>query len=240
LQAAWAKYGEECFVFEVVEPVDDFSTLLAIENKWLRSALGHDKCYNSAPSAGTTWLGVTGEAHPAYGSRRTEDVKQRMSESIKAWAIANPDKVAKGSRHYRYGKTLSAEVRQKIGDAQRGVKKAPRVISAGGRAKIAAAAAAGAYGHQRGRVRPRSEMANIMRPVREMTTGAVFEALNDALRFYGLKMPTLRRALKTGKPISKGPLAGLRFEYLTRIGDLPEAPAVGGGLYAGQTPTLDV
>jgi len=49
--------------------------------------------------------------------------------------------------------------------------------------------------------------------VREVTTDTLFASLSAALDHYGLKMPTLRRALKTGKPISKGPCEGLQFRY---------------------------
>ena len=50
--------------------------------------------------------------------------------------------------------------------------------------------------------------------VREVTSGKEFDSLTAVLEEYGLKMPTLRRALVSGKPLSKGPNKGLQFEYL--------------------------
>lgn len=214
LQAAWCLYGEECFKFEVVEEVSDVRELHDAENRWLAAMYGHGRCYNSAPTAGATWRGVSTEDHPAYGSRRTPEVRAKMSAAVKQWFADNPDKIAKGEKHYRYGQTLSAEVRKKIGDAQRGVKKAPRVLTDAGRAKILAAAAAGRYSHRKGVKRPRHEYAAVCKPVIELSTGTRFEALNDALRFFDLKMPTLRRALVSGLPLSKGPKKGLQFKYV--------------------------
>lgn len=215
LQAAWNKYGEDCFKFEVLEVVDAVDQLFVIENRWLSEMLVAGRAYNTAPCAGATWRGVQKESHPSWGTKRSEETKAQMRASIKAWCEANPDKVAKGETHYRYGKTLDETTRKKIGDTQRGVKKGPRTISEEGRAKIAAAAAAGHYGHCKGRKRPASDFATRVRPIVELTSGREFVSLNDALREYGLHMPTLRRALLTGKPLAKGPHAGLMFTYLT-------------------------
>jgi group I intron endonuclease len=218
LQAAWNKYGEDCFKFEIVaEVIGEMEALRLAEDGWLRKFFGTDVCYNSTPSATESWRGASGEDHPAFGTKRSEETKAQMREAIKAWCAANPDKVAKGETHYRYGKVLDAETRKKIGDTQRGVKKGPRVISDEGRAKIAAAAAAGHYGHCKGRKRPQSEFVNLVRGCVELTSGKEFFSLTAALQEYGLKMPTLHRALKSGEAISKGPNAGLRFAYLTPL-----------------------
>jgi hypothetical protein len=48
----------------------------------------------------------------------------------------------------------------------------------------------------------------------EVTSNTIFSSLSAALKHYGLKMPTLRRALLTEKPLLRGPHAGLQFKYL--------------------------
>jgi hypothetical protein len=55
--------------------------------------------------------------------------------------------------------------------------------------------------------------------VLEATTGMQFPSLTAVLQHYDMKMPTLRRVLITGKPISKGQFMGLVFQYV----DLPSA-----------------
>tara|TARA_R110000868_G_scaffold371470_1_gene635033 strand:+ start:1132 stop:1635 length:504 start_codon:yes stop_codon:yes gene_type:complete len=55
--------------------------------------------------------------------------------------------------------------------------------------------------------------------VLEATTGRLFPSLTAVLQHYGMKMPTLRRVLLTGKPVSKGQFTGLVFQYV----DLPSA-----------------
>ena len=50
--------------------------------------------------------------------------------------------------------------------------------------------------------------------VLEVTTDTKFPSLTAILEHYGFKMPTLRRALKTGKPIAKGVHKGLQFRYI--------------------------
>ena len=46
LQAAWNKYGEQAFVFVIVEEIQDKAQLLITENKWLSTHVGKDYCYN--------------------------------------------------------------------------------------------------------------------------------------------------------------------------------------------------
>jgi hypothetical protein len=47
----------------------------------------------------------------------------------------------------------------------------------------------------------------------ERTSGQVFDSLTAVLAHYQMTMPTLRRALVAGKPITKGKFAGLVFVY---------------------------
>jgi len=114
LQAAWNKYGEDCFKFEIVEHVDDSANLLAAEQHWLDAHAGKPDCYNWAADASA----------PMRGKKHTEEAKAKMTG-------IQP----KGENHYRYGKTVSEETRKKIGDTQRGKKKGPRTFTEEGLAR---------------------------------------------------------------------------------------------------------
>jgi group I intron endonuclease len=125
LQAAWNKYGEEMFVFEVVEELPAGDDQLQWEDKWLKDCVGKPNCYNVNTLATAPRLGLT----------LSEKTKQQLSESRKGKHA--------GEEHYRYGKTVSEETKAKIGNTQRGKPKAPgRKVSEEGRAKLRAAAAA--------------------------------------------------------------------------------------------------
>ena len=157
LQAAWNLYGESKFVFVVVEEVPATKALWAAEDVWLRAHVGTAGCYNSGAAAVAPWRGVYGAAHPNFGKAVTAEQKEAISATLKAFYAEdynNPPRVGKkhtpealakiaanrtapsGESHYRHGQTLSAEVREKISAAQRGVKKAPRVYSPEGMAKV--------------------------------------------------------------------------------------------------------
>lgn len=111
MQAAWNKYGEECFIFEIVEHVENGEDLLKAEQKWLDEHAGKPHCYNWATDASA----------PMRGKKHTAEAKVKSG--------ANRKGKHAGENHYRYGKTVSEETRKKIGDAQRGVKKEPRVYT---------------------------------------------------------------------------------------------------------------
>jgi hypothetical protein len=49
--------------------------------------------------------------------------------------------------------------------------------------------------------------------VLEQTSGQMFDSLTAVLEHYQMTMPTLRRALISGKPISKGKFVGCVFVY---------------------------
>ena len=83
MQAAWNKYGEDCFKFEIIEIVECSENLLAAEQKWLDEHAGKPHCYNwAAPTpsrrgggCGAGWKPVRtedswrGEMHLAKGQQ---------------------------------------------------------------------------------------------------------------------------------------------------------------------------
>ena len=108
LQSAWNKYGADAFVFEVIETVDPDRTAFDVENTYLMKCVGRNDCYN-----------INSDAHkPRLGKTHSELTKAK----IRANRVAP----------YRYGQTVSPEVREKIGAAQRGVAKAPRTYTPDG------------------------------------------------------------------------------------------------------------
>lgn len=197
LQAAWNMYGEEMFVFEIIEEVPIDRSAFDIENTYLYKVVGQEDCYNINTDA----VGMrTGIPH-------TDSTKAKLSASRKGKAA--------GAEHYRYGKTVSEEVRQKIGDTQRGKpKKEGRKVSEEGRAKIRANIEAGrSHMHWLGKTHTEESKQKMRKRVMEQTSGQVFDSLTAILQHYQMTMPTLRRALLAGTPITKGRFSGLVFVY---------------------------
>ena len=151
LQASWNKYGEDFFKFEILEELEHSELLFAAEDIWLKEWVGKKECYNSGRSAAAPMRGIAKEDHPSFGKVLSDSEKETISVGLKKYYLTNThhrtgvklsretiEKIAlnrtppKGEAHYRYGKTVSDETKKKIGDAQRGVKKAPRVYTESG------------------------------------------------------------------------------------------------------------
>ena len=224
LQRAWDKYGEDCFKFEIIEQLNSKEELYPAEQKWLDEHFGKDYCYNVAAHADSPMRDASPEiraklsakakewhehnAHPRQGMTHTPESIELM--------VAN-NKAPKGENHYRYGKTVSEETRKKIGDTQRGKPKGPgRTVSPEGMAKIRAAAEAGHYSHWEGRNHTEESRDKMGRAIVAITpVGAIMEFATITKLRQALKLtpPTVDRALKSGKPLSKGKCAGWAFCY---------------------------
>lgn len=102
LQRAWDKYGEDVFVFSVVEFVVDVGLILQREQAWIDRyfPLGDGYCYNLSPTAGSN-----------KGKVVSEETRRRQSESRKR----RPPP--------------TEETKQKIGAAHRGRKAKPETIA---------------------------------------------------------------------------------------------------------------
>lgn len=242
LQAAWNKYGENSFIFHVVETITDGQSLQDAEDVWLQEHVGKEHCYNHGLRSGAPWRGVKKEDHPNFGKPKTEEERRAISSALKEFyakditnhprfgkkhseetkARIREKKLAEPARYWE-GKERAEETRKKIGDTQRGKPKGPgRVVSPEGMAKIRAAAEAGHYSHWKGRKHTAESKAKMSKTVFVMPDGILFPSVTAVLKYYDLTMPTVNRALKSGKPLSKGKLRGYSFSY--------------GGV--GQTPTL--
>lgn len=200
LQAAWNKYGEEMFVFEVIEEVPLNRTAFDVENTYLMKFVGQPDCYNINTDAYVPRLGIP----------HTEEAKAKTSKNRKGKAA--------GKDHYRYGQTVSKEVRQKIGDTQRGKPKGPgRKVSEEGRAKIRANIEAGrSHMHWLGKTHTEEAKQKMRRPMYATLpdgTRRDFIGVSVAGAELGVAYPTILRACKAGKPVAKGKLKGWQFFY---------------------------
>jgi group I intron endonuclease len=198
LQASWNKHGEDAFVFEVIKIVPEGESTFEHENTYLHVHVGKYECYN----VNTDAIGMR------TGIKLTNVTKEKISVSRKG--------KTSGENHYRYGTTVSDEVKAKIGAAQKGVKKAPRSYTEEGMAKIRAAAEAGHYSHWEGRSHTEESKEKMSRPLVAMLpdrTERVFKSLTEVRDTFNTSIATLIRACKSGNPIAKGVLAGWVLSY---------------------------
>ena len=187
LQAAWVKYGEQAFVFVVVEELPDDADLLAAENVWLKEHVGKEYCYNLGVDATAPMTGMGGELSPTWGYEHTEDAKVKIGIAAKGRKFT--DEVNKKKTAHLIGKPKSAEVRAKI-----------------------SATLSGEGNYWRGKKRP-DHGAKCSKTVFAMPDGILFPSLQTVLKYYDIKAATLRRALVSGKPITRGKLTGYTFKY---------------------------
>jgi group I intron endonuclease len=199
LQAAWAKYGAQAFAFAVVEEVAPDNDLLAAENVWLKEHVGKDYCYNIATDATAPTRGCFGEKNPMWGKTfsQTADAKLRIGIASKARVQSEEEKTKR--RATMRGKPQSAEVRAKI-----------------------SATLMGEGNFWFGKKRP-DHGAKVSKAV-EVTDSEgrkeVFPSIAKLREVLDIKPPTVNRALKSGQPLSRGPLKGWSFKYV----DTPPTP----------------
>ena len=232
LQAAWSKYGEECFVFEIVEEVGSIDELQDAEDRWLAEHVGQPYCYNAGLRSGAPWRGVPKELHPSFGSTVSEDEKGRISAGVKK-RYEDPTYTPRtGKRHTeetkaiisakvqaavaegRSGKFIpSEETRLRMSQALKGNQNAKGHVRTEEHRRRLAEANKGNQ-HWLGKTHTEETKAKLSKRVLEVTTDTEFPSLTAVLEHYGFKMPTLRRALVTGKPLAKGVHKGLQFVYI--------------------------
>lgn len=233
LQAAWNKYGAECFVFEVVEEVSAVELLQAVEDRWLAEHVGKPYCYNKSLYSDTPMRGIPKEQHPSFGTTASPEERAAISAKLKAYYAEDPlNHPRAGKRHTEETKTIisakvraavvegrsgkfipSEETRLRMSQALKGNQNAKgHVRSEEHRRKLSEANKGNQ--HWLGKKHTETTKAKISKRVLEVTTNTEFPSLTATLEHYGFKMPTLRRALKTDKPIAKGVHKGLMFRYI--------------------------
>jgi group I intron endonuclease len=193
LQAAWTKYGAHAFVFAVVEEVPLDQDLLAVENEWLKQHVGQDYCYNIAMDATAPQRGMFGDKNSMWGrtfSHTPEAIVKIAAAS--SGRVQDRATVERKTAHL-LGKPKSAAVRAKI-----------------------SATLSGAGNYWYGKERPDhgakvSKAVEAHNPAGEVTIYPSIQALREALQ---MAPPTVNRALKSGKPLVRGPYKGWSFKYV--------------------------
>lgn len=189
LQAAWLKYGEDSFKFLIVEELPDDADILAAENVWLKEHYGKDYCYNLAMDATSPQTGMYGEKNSMWGKTfsHTEEAKAKIAAASAARVQTEEEKAKR--RKSMKGHHISAATKAKI-----------------------SATLSGEGNYWYGKKRP-DHGAKVSKTVFAMPDGILFPSLQTVLKYYDIKGPTLRRALVSGKPISRGKLTGYTFKY---------------------------
>lgn len=191
LQAAWQKYGEQAFVFVVVQEALETEDLLVIENSWLKGHVGNGYCYNIGTDATASSLGKNGPLSPTWGLRHTEESRAKISAASKARVQSDEEKTKR--RATMRGKPQPAVVRAKI-----------------------SATLMGEGNFWFGKKRP-DHGAKVSKAV-EVTDNEgrreIFPSIAALRETLDIKPPTVNRALKAGRPLSRGPLEGWSFKYV--------------------------
>ena len=187
LQSAWGKYGEQSFVFVIVEQLTEQDDLLAAENVWLALHVGKDYCYNIGVNATAPMMGMSGGLSPTWGRRRTDSELLAQNWKGKTHTEESKEKI----RAYLLGKPKSAEVRAKIS------------VTLSGEGNFW-------YGKQRP-----EHGAKVSRAVIAISpTGETlkYDSIQALRKVSGMKPPTVNRALKSGVPLTRGPHKGWTFK----------------------------
>lgn len=193
LQNSWNKHGEAAFVFAVVQEVPQGEDLLVAENVWLLEHVGKPYCYNIARDAVAPGLGMFGPLNPSFGKRfnHTPEAKARIGAASKARVQTEMEKEKR--RQSMRGHKMSVVTREKISASLTGDKNPnygkPRSDEV--KAKI-------------------SKRVEAVKPDGEVLPFPSIMALRNELN---IKPTTINRALKTGKPLARGPFTGWSFKY---------------------------
>ena len=192
LQAAWTKYGEKSFVFVLVQEVPEAENILAVENIWLKEHVGKEYCYNLGTDATAPTRGWFGKKNPMWGKtfEHTPEAKDRIAAASKSRTQSEEEKAKR--RQSMIGHHVATSTRAKI-----------------------SATLSGEGNYWYGKKRPEFAV-KVSKPIRatkpdgSVLTYASIVALRQDL---GLKPPTVNRALKSGKALTRGPFTEWRFEY---------------------------
>jgi group I intron endonuclease len=232
LQASWNKHGEDCFKFEVQEVIEDAARLWEAEERWLAEHFGKDYCYNSGRAPEAPMRGRFGPLHPSYGKPVPQEQKAAISATLKAFYAEDPNNHPRvGKQHTDEAKAkISAKVNAAVAEGRGGA----FIPSEETRQKMSEALKGNqnALGYKRtdaereairqrtlgnqnflGKKHTEEAKEKMRKKVLEQTSGQMFDSLTAVLTHYQMTMPTLRRALVAGKPITRGKFVGLVFVY---------------------------
>jgi group I intron endonuclease len=234
LQAAWNKYGEDAFKFEVVEHVACREELEPREEVWLSEHAGQLYCYNSGRSARAPWRGTRGSGlSPLTGTTISPERKDRLREAtLEQWQTSDPRtgrkhseeakakikaKVQKALAEGRGGRFIpSDETRAKMSSALKGNKNAKGHVRTEDHRRKLSEAQKGNQ-HWAGKSHSEESKAKMGKAVRMISPGGevtVYPRTTAIKEQLGIFLPTVLRSVRSGKPLSRGPYTGWRFEYV--------------------------
>lgn len=193
LQSAWNKYGEQSFTFVIVEELEVGVDILAAETIWLKEHVGKDYCYNIGTEAIAFTRGWSGKKNPMWGKTftHTDEAKARISKASKERVQSDEEK-AKRKKSMK-GHFVAPSTRAKISASLSGEKNFN-------------------YGKPRTQafIDKVSKMVVATDPNGEKYVYYSISALRQAM---GIKPPTINRALKSGRALTRGPYIGWLFVY---------------------------
>lgn len=210
MQAAWNKYGEDCFKFEVVEHVANPEDLLKAEQVWLDAHAGKSYCYNWATDASA----------PMRGKKHTGEAL----EKVKAAGL----KVPKGKNSVLFGIPRSAETKAKISEKCKGLPNPMKgkKHSEQSRLNIAASVKRGADSFWYGKRPPSADLTQKpIRAIKRDRSEEIYKSLAFMRDTLGVSVATIIRACKSGKPIRQGVCDGWVLSYASEeVNTAPEIP----------------
>ena len=235
LQSAWNKYGEASFVFHVIETIPMEQSLRQAEDVWLAEHVGQPYCYNKSKYSDSPMRGVAKEQHPNFGKLMSQKQKDLISKGLKEFYAEDI------TNHPRFGKRHSEETKAKISakiqEALANGKAGKFIPSEETRQKMSESLKGNkcAAGHVRtdaekeairqrmlgnqnwlGKQHTEEAKAKMSRAVIATSPSGVqttYTSITALRKEMGLTPPTVDRALKSGKPLSKGKHAGWSFSY---------------------------
>jgi group I intron endonuclease len=232
LQASWNKHGEDVFKFTKLAEFESIEDMFVCEAALIDDNIDKPECFNMARWVDTPMRGLTGPAHPNYGKPMAEEQKAQLREATtRQWAESDPRtgrkhtaearqkisaKVQVALAEGRGGKFIpSEETRKKMSEALQGNQSAKGYKRTGAE-KDAIAERMRGNQNWLGKTHSEESKAKMGRaiiataPDGTQTTYPTITALRTAL---SLTPPTVHRVLESGKPLSKGRMAGWGFAY---------------------------
>jgi group I intron endonuclease len=232
LQAAWNKYGEDNFVFVVVEVIADVEDLESAEDRWLVEHVGHPHCYNIGRSAKAPWRNAPPEICPMFGKKLPESAKQQLRKSaLRQWQENDPRtgtihtdetkvkiraKARQAVAEGRGGRFIpSEETRRKMSEALKGNKCALGYKRTDAERE---AIRQRTRGNQNWLGKQHTEKAKdkMRRPMVAIApdgTETLYGGMTLVREALGITPTPLYNALRTGEPVKKGQFAGWKFRY---------------------------
>jgi group I intron endonuclease len=209
MQAAWNKYGEDCFKFEVIEHVENPEDLLKAEQLWLNEHAGKPYCYNWATDASA----------PMRGKKHTVETLLKIKENRVA---------PKGDNHYGKDVPRTEETKAKISAKCLGLpnKMKGKKHSEQSRLNIAAAVKRGEDSHFYGQRPASADLAQKpIRAIKRDRSEEIYKSLSFMRDTLGVSVQTIIRACNSGKPIRQGVCDGWVLSYANEEANVaPEIP----------------